>query len=218
MRPKNILIPTLICAFFLCLIGCKPDKPVDREAVKKELEAREFKRVTEGEIMAKGEEIAKSALKVTAQTFQSALMTAIQEEGVPGAIEYCNTNAMEIVKKLEDSLNISIKRVTNKTRNPADSLTGIEKEIWEAYNYDPSQATAQLQEFSDTELIFTQPIMIGSGVCLNCHGGVGAELTNENYEFIKTLYPNDQATGYQLGDLRGMWRLIIPKKTVVNAL
>ena len=218
MRPKNILIPTLICAFFLCLIGCKPDKPVDREAVKKELEAREFKRVTEGEIMAKGEEIAKSALKVTAQTFQSALMTAIQEEGVPGAIEYCNTNAMEIVKKLEDSLNISIKRVTNKTRNPADSLTGIEKEIWEAYNYNPSQATAQLQEFSDTELIFTQPIMIGSGVCLNCHGGVGAEVTNENYELIKTRYPNDQATGYQLGDVRGMWRLIIPKKTVVNAL
>ncbi len=218
MRPKNILIPTLICAFFLCLIGCKPDKPVDREAVKKELEAREFKRVTEGEIMAKGEDIAKSALKVTAQTFQSALMTAIQEEGVPGAIQYCNTNAMEIVKKLEDSLNISIKRVTNKTRNPADSLTGIEKEIWEAYNYDPSQATAQLQKFSDTELIFTQPIMIGSGVCLNCHGGVGAEVTNENYELIKTLYPNDQATGYQLGDLRGMWRLIIPKKTVVNEL
>ena len=168
--------------------------------------------------MAKGEEIAKSALKVTAQTFQSALMTAIQEEGVPGAIEYCNTNAMEIVKKLDDSLNISIKRVTNKTRNPADSLTGIEKEIWEAYNYNPSQATAQLQEFSDTELIFTQPILIGSGVCLNCHGGVGAEVTNENYELIKTRYPNDQATGYQLGDLRGMWRLIIPKKTVVNAL
>lgn len=182
------------------------------------MEARELKRVTEGEIMAKGEEIAKSALKVTAQAFQAALMTAIENEGVPGAIQYCNINAMEIVKKLEDSLNTSIKRVTDKTRNPGDSLTGIEKEIWEAYKYDPSQATGQLQEYSDTELIFTQPIMIGSGICLNCHGGVGVEITEENYSLIKDLYPNDRATGYQLGDLRGMWRLIIPKKTVVNNL
>ncbi|HCX21141.1 MAG: hypothetical protein CMB80_07560 [Flammeovirgaceae bacterium] len=218
MTPKNILFPGLLMILCLSILSCRPDKPVDREAVKKEMAAREFKRITDGEIMSRGEEIAKSALKVSAQTFQSSLMNAIQNEGVPGAIQYCNTNAMEIVKKLEDSLQISIKRVTNKTRNPADSLTGIEKEIWEAYSYDPSQATAQLQEFSDTELIFTQPIMIGSGVCLNCHGGVGAEITNENYQLIKSLYPNDQATGYNLGDLRGMWRLIIPKKTVVDQI
>lgn len=218
MRPKNIHFLTVITLLSTILIGCRPDKPVDRSAIKEEMASREIKRVSDAEIMSKGEELAKAALEITQQTFQQELMQAVKTEGVPGAINYCNLNAMEIVKKLEDSLEISIKRVTNKTRNPADSLTGVEKEIWEAYSYDPTKASAQIQEFSETELIFTKPILIGSGLCLNCHGQIGNEITTENYSLIHQLYPDDQATGYQLGDLRGMWRLIIPKKTVVKNL
>ncbi len=215
---KNILFLIILivtCGYWL---GCKPDKPVDREAIKKEMEGREIKRLTDAEIMAKGEEIAKQSLNITQQTFQQALTTAVEEQGVAGAITYCNTNAMEMVKKLEDSLGISIKRVTNKPRNPADSLSGIEKEIWEAYEYAPASASGQIQELSSTELIYTKPILISAGLCLNCHGRVGEELATENHQLITELYPADQATGYQLGDLRGMWRLVVPKKTVVKEL
>lgn len=216
--PKNILFLTFLSILTGLGVSCRPDKPVDREAVKKEMESRELKRLTDAEIMAKGEEVAKAALAVTQQTFQKELMKAIQSEGVPGAITYCNTNAMDIVRKLEDSLNISIKRVTDKPRNPADSLTGIEKEIWEAYAYAPANAASQIQELNPTELIFTKPILISSGVCLNCHGKIGEELTEKNHQLISGLYPSDSATGYKLGDLRGMWRLVIPKKTVVDQL
>ena len=215
---KNILFLVILITSSWWWIGCKPDKPVDREAIKKEMEGREIKRLTDAEIMAKGEEIAKQSLAVAQSTFQKALTSAVKEKGVASAISYCNTNAMEIVKKLEDSLGISIKRVTNKPRNPEDSLTGIEKEIWEAYEYAPASAAGQIQEINSTELIYTKPILISSGLCLNCHGSIGNEISSENHKLITQLYPVDQATGYKLGDLRGMWRLILPKKVVVNKL
>ncbi|MEQ9306593.1 MAG: DUF3365 domain-containing protein [Marinoscillum sp.] len=215
---KNILFSTAILISGFVLIGCKPEKPVDRNAVKQEMESRELKRVSQADLLAKGEEIGKNVLEVTQKTFQTALTTAVSEEGISGAITYCNTNAMDIIRKLEDSLNISIKRVTDQPRNPKDSLTGIEKEIWEAYAYSPQNASTQILELDDKALIMTSPIIISSGLCLNCHGAVGNQITDENHSLIKELYPDDQATGYKVGDLRGMWSVVIPKKEVVRKL
>ena len=41
--------------------------------------------------------------------------------------------------------------------------------------------------------------------CLMCHGEVGKELSVVVDSIIKSHYPNDLATGYSEGDLRGIW-------------
>jgi hypothetical protein len=46
-----------------------------------------------------------------------------------------------------------------------------------------------------------RPIPAG-GVCLACHGPAEV-LPNEVKQALKTKYPNDQATGYTAGQLRG---------------
>ncbi|MEQ8470280.1 MAG: DUF3365 domain-containing protein [Marinoscillum sp.] len=217
MTLKNILF-TISLLLIGATFSCRPDKPVDREAVKQEMESRELKRVSEVDLMAKGDQIGRESLEVIESTFQTQLKTAVAKEGIAGAISFCNLNAMDIVKKLEDSLGISIKRVTDKPRNPADSLSGIEKEIWEAYAYSPQNGSAQIQELNKTALIYTKPIMINTGLCLSCHGEVDQEITKENHSLIQQLYPDDMAIGYKVGDLRGMWRLIIPKKVAVDQL
>lgn len=198
----------------LFIVGCSPRKPVDRTAYDQEREVRELKRLTKVELMAKGEEIGKQALSAAASALQSNLKKAISEKGVAGAIGFCNLNASGIVKPIEDSLGVTITRVTDKTRNPADSLKKSDLEIWEAYTYSAPDSP-QLMEQDEQTYVMTQAIKIPSGLCLNCHGTVGEIITEENYALIKELYPADSATGYHVGDLRGMWKIVIPKKSVV---
>lgn len=215
---KNIVFYTVLVLLLGMLIHCKPDKPVDREAVRKEMASRELKRISEGELMAKGEEVGSQVLSTVEGLFRQRLTKAIETSSAKGAISYCNTEAMQVIEKLEDSLGISIRRVTDRPRNPADSLTGIEKEIWEAYNFSPQNATAQLQILNEHELIMTKPIVISDVQCLKCHGDVDIDIDSETYDLIRQQYPEDQATGYDLGALRGMWSLMIPKRTIVKEL
>jgi hypothetical protein len=43
-----------------------------------------------------------------------------------------------------------------------------------------------------------------AGVCVQCHGGnVGDEITKK----VALLYPNDQATEFNIGDIRGAFTL-----------
>lgn len=44
-----------------------------------------------------------------------------------------------------------------------------------------------------------------NGMCLQCHGTIGQEVSSETFTKIKELYPKDRATGYGLNELRGIW-------------
>lgn len=217
-RIQNIKIVLVLCSVFFWFTSCDTRKGVDRESVKDEMESRKLKRISEGEMMVMGEKIGSTVLAQTQKTFQEALMKALGEKGVAGAVEYCHLNAYELVKRFEDSLGVEIKRVTNKPRNPKDTLSAFEKEVFEAYQYSPEDASAQLQELDQKTLIYNKPIMISNGACLNCHGKVGSDISEENYQRIQSLYPEDKAINYEVGDLRGMWSIKIPKKTVVDQL
>ena len=46
--------------------------------------------------------------------------------------------------------------------------------------------------------------------CLMCHGTVDRELTKKADSIIKSFYPNDLATGFSEGDLRGIWSISFP--------
>jgi hypothetical protein len=216
MRPtKN----TLILVFgFLCIYSCTPKKPVDREGFRQEKAARELKRIVPADLMLKGEELGEEILSATASAYLNTLKRAIVENGISGAIDFCQLSASGIAAGLQDSLGVTITRVTDKPRNPANMLSESDKAIWEAYAYMPENLNGQIQEYDAESLIYTKPITIGSTLCLNCHGQVGSDITPENYSLIKSRYPNDEAVNYEVGNFRGMWRIIIPKKAIVSKL
>lgn len=213
------IIDSLIISVFslLVLLNCSPKKPVDRTEYEVERSVRELKRMTKADITAEGEKIGKTALIAVSTSLQNQLKNAIAEKGIAGAVDYCNLNAVSLVKNIEDSLGVSIKRVTDKTRNISDSLTLIDQPFWEAYQYSSDNEDSQIQELDSENLILTKPIKINNGLCLNCHGQTGITMTEENYAVIKNKYPQDLAINYNLNDLRGMWRIIIPKKTIVKS-
>jgi hypothetical protein len=212
---------TYAAILFLFVQGCDTNKPIDREAVKEEMKSRELKKVSDSEIMEKGKEIGISIAQAAQKELQKNLLNAIQENGVEGAISFCNANALDIVKGLEDSMGVKVFRVSQKYRNPVDEPDSIEALILDAYHYNVEnelKLEPSVQEENSETLLFTQPIVINNPLCLNCHGKIGSEITESTYDTINYFYPKDKAVNYELGQLRGMWSIRIPKKEIVNLL
>ena len=60
---------------------------------------------------------------------------------------------------------------------------------------------------NDEALVYYKPIKTAMPACLNCHGTPGSDIAPATLEKIQELYPNDKATGYNLNDFRGLWRI-----------
>lgn len=215
----------LICATLLLsylLFSCESDKKISREVFEEVQKASEVKKLSEGDIVQKamewGEEISKEAQGQLMGTLQK----AIADHGVPGAVEFCNVNALPILKEVGDKYGVTIRRASHAFRNPLDRPNENEEMLLKAYEYNEEQGIKNASNIQEIEegnvLLFTKAITIPGGLCLNCHGEPGKEISDETLEKIKQLYPDDKATGHQIGDLRGMWSIAIPKKEVVKKM
>ncbi len=152
----------------------------------------------------------KKGAEITGATFvalSGQLKSALQEEGVAGAVQYCNLVAYPLVDSLSRVHQADIRRTSLKIRNPEDRPSSAERAALEEYQ--AKKATGEpllpkVEATGATTVSFYAPILI-QDACLKCHGKIGETLQEEDYAIIKELYPEDEATGYQAGDLRGMW-------------
>lgn len=212
---RLIILP----AIFFC--NCNPPKSERSTELQKEIESREIKKVSEGEIISAAYQMGDELAGKTQQLLGSNLKMALQESGPRGAIEFCNIQAYPLVDSVEANMDVKIKRTSLKTRNPDNRPGDLEKRILEAYQYNHEQdqaLTANVQETEDGYLLYTKPIVIENPLCLNCHGKVGENVSQDTYQLIKELYPGDSATGFSKGDLRGMWSIRMAKKEIVSEL
>jgi hypothetical protein len=58
----------------------------------------------------------------------------------------------------------------------------------------------------NNDVRYFAPIFM-KGQCLKCHGSLGADINDTTYAIIKEHYPNDQAIGFEEGELRGIWSI-----------
>lgn len=140
------------------------------------------------------------------------LKAAMERGGVAEAIGYCNLNAIDITENVAKKYNATIKRVTDKPRNPTNAANAQELAQMQKWRELLAAPTGQVltQEETETERHFYLPIKIDA-FCTTCHGVPGETLTPENQAIIAAKYPTDQATGYKEGDLRGLWHITFPK-------
>ncbi len=134
---------------------------------------------------------------------------SLAKSGVEGAIGYCNMAAYPLTDTLSQMYNCSIRRATRRPRNPQNRANEYEFAIldnWEKDLKNGVALVAVVQELSPDTVMYYGPIRI-QPLCLNCHGKVGTDVTPEIATQLLGLYPEDQATGYSLGDLRGMWSI-----------
>jgi len=144
-------------------------------------------------------------------------LTGVLNAGAPidSAVRYCNTIAYPLVDTLAKDQAILVKRVSNKFRNPADAPNEREKAVLARFRQGMNEGQdvpAPVLEPIDAQTIgYYQPIMVME-LCLKCHGEVGKDIAERDYQTIKELYPQDKATGYRVGDLRGMWTVHLKKQ------
>ncbi len=122
-------------------------------------------------------------------------------------MEVCNTKAPQIAAKVATEAGMQVSRISLKNRNSDNAPNVWQKTVLE--NFEARKAAGAdptTLEFSEIvehdgskEFRFMKAIPT-DGVCLACHG---ESLANDVQATITTLYPNDRATDYKLGDIRG---------------
>ncbi|SFF50408.1 Tll0287-like domain-containing protein [Thermoflexibacter ruber] len=147
-------------------------------------------------------------VKLTFDTLSASLKNAIQKEGIGGALKFCNVNAHALTNMYADRDEAIIKRASTKNRNPTNAADSLETMILAQYEQEKNGGVELLPKVvTKGEIVhYFKPILV-QALCLNCHGEVGKEIDEKNYQVIKTLYPEDKAVGYQLNDLRGVWHI-----------
>ncbi len=154
-------------------------------------------------------------VRTSFNTLKTHLVTAIEREGIGNAIKYCNLKALHLMDSLSKEYNAEIRRTSSKARNPKDKPLDYEESTLEEFHEKFKNGEALipvLKKFKDESIVFFVPILIDNPICLNCHGPKNIMVTEPNERIIQSLYPTDEATGYKMGDLRGMWSVRFKKQ------
>lgn len=148
----------------------------------------------------------------TFQTLSGNLSQAMSEGGVPRAIEFCSVEAIPLTEQLSGEMNVEIRRASHRPRNPDNRADAQEMGTIESYLslLDAGDPLSPRLMREGNEAIFHAPIRIPGPACIQCHGVPGTDITEANLELIQSRYPNDQATGFAIGDLRGIWSVRMP--------
>jgi hypothetical protein len=160
----------------------------------------------QAELISKGKTIVGQSFKA----FSKELMKSLQQGGVKNAVSYCHLQTSPLIDSLSKTYTVAISRVSDKYRNPDNKPGDLDITVLEAYQKQLAEGR-ELQahlEMTADEVVFYSPILILNPACLQCHGEPGLTMEQENFDFIKSKYPEDLATGYKLGDLRGIWKIV----------
>ena len=135
-------------------------------------------------------------------TLKGRLMDVMGSEGPAATISVCSKEAPEIAEQVSQAHGLKIGRTSFHLRNPD--------------NTPPTWATQLVADRVAQPTFLTQegklaallPIHIGAP-CLICHGPEDT-IPSPVKQALSEHYPNDQATGFQAGDLRGWFRVEVP--------
>lgn len=145
---------------------------------------------------------------------QGELKSALKEGGPVSAIRVCKEEAPAIAASLSEQSGWQVGRTSLKTRNPDNDPDAWEKQVLQELE-ERKAAGTPVAELSYAEVVdengdktyrFIKAIPTGE-VCLVCHG---SDLSPELVEALDKAYPQDEARGFALGDIRGAFTLSKP--------
>lgn len=148
------------------------------------------------------------------QRLRGAMMQEMQRamaDGTAEAIAVCRHLAPQIAAGIEADTGWHIRRPALRVRNPEMRPTAAERAVLLGFEvrYAAGQPVRLLRTLRRTEtdggaeIHYMQAIPMMDG-CTACHGtGVDPQTLGA----IRALYPDDQAVGYAVGDLRGAFSL-----------
>ena len=154
-----------------------------------------------------------AAADATIQELQQRLVTRLSEElergGPMGAIDVCRDEAQAITAAVERYQSIAVGRTSHRLRNPRNApRPWAEPYVEAAAGKQAADVEAVVVDLG-TRVGVLRPIPTGA-LCVTCHGAIDA-MSPELVQAIRDAYPEDRATGFTEGDLRGIFWAEAPK-------
>jgi hypothetical protein len=134
------------------------------------------------------------------------LMVAMAKGGSEYALEFCNSKAYILTDSMALLHQTSIKRVSDKARNPLNVANRLEKSIIISIKDQIKKGESPKPEIREIKgkMVAYYPI-VTNAMCLQCHGKVNQTVQQKTFDKINNYYPEDQAMGYDVNQLRGLW-------------
>lgn len=146
------------------------------------------------------ESSARAATNRLRVALKSELGAALQSGGPVVAIDVCHTRAGVIASEISEETGLTVGRVARRNRNPANEADAAQAAVLTAFATRPSLQDTVVT--IDGQRTYLRAIRIDAPACLNCHGPAES-LDPDLVQRIADLYPDDRATGFSAGDLRG---------------
>ena len=162
--------------------------------------------VVPGTALSQEEDVAHGAelLAPLKKELKQALMAGMRN-GPLSAISICKDEAPAIAASLSVD-GIEIGRTSHRLRNPANSAPNWVDLILEKYLGEESDRAPTVVSLENNRQGYVEPIVVAP-LCLACHGKT---LAPDVSAHISEAYAEDEATGFDVGDLRGVYWVEYP--------
>jgi hypothetical protein len=154
----------------------------------------------------------RAAIKALGGELKSTLQASMKASGPIDSVAMCQLQAPEIANKISQSKGMEVARTSLKYRNQKNKPDAWEKSVLETFEQRKVKGEAvKTMEYSELterngEKVFRYMKAIPTGdVCLKCHG---SNVSQPILSKINSLYPDDKATGFKKGDIRGAFSVI----------
>ena len=140
---------------------------------------------------------------------KAVLKRNIKKGGIINGVSVCADTASDLTNMFSEAIELDVKRVSFKNRNPNNVPDEVEAEILHKYEAlkKKNKLTSNTETFGKYKLNgkeilrYMKPIIVEKK-CLKCHGN-SRTIPKDVRKFLKIKYPNDKAINYSVGDLRG---------------
>ena len=139
-----------------------------------------------------------------AAEMQTALQDAMAAGGPVAAIAVCKDVAPGIAERMSAETGATVGRTSLRLRNLANTPTEWQRDVLE--DFDNGASDEFFERTGNNGTRYMKAIKTGA-LCLNCHGTV---LAPDVRRQLDGAYPDDQARGYYLDDIRGAFLVVWP--------
>ena len=152
---------------------------------------------------------AEAAMGDLGQRLRIALTQKMQAEGPVAAVDFCHVEAPQIAAAVALEHGVRVGRTAVRHRSPANAPVEWQQGVLEHFVQHAETISPQQLFYAETA---DDTLRVAKGIptqapCLACHGPAIAEPVRAA---IAARYPNDNATGFSEGDLRGMFWAEVP--------
>ncbi len=139
-----------------------------------------------------------------ATTLKGKLQAAMREGGPVRAVAVCTTEARAVAAQVQSETGVRVGRASLRLRNDANAPPAWVSAWLRAQGERRAEGVAGVRGVDGEVAHVLRPIAV-EAVCVTCHGDPAA-MAPALRDALRAAYPDDRATGYQPGDLRGaLW-------------